>query len=63
MTNEEFVRQAYDLAEAKDIQGWIDCFTPDGVFVDTSVEVTYTGPTEVSVARLRIEHKEALPDD
>ena len=48
MTNEEFVRQAYALAEAKDIQGWIDCFTPDGVFVDNSVEVTYTGPAEVA---------------
>ena len=39
MTNEEFVRQAYALAEAKDIQGWIDCFTPDGIFVDNSVGV------------------------
>ena len=48
MTNEEFVRHAYDLAEVKDIQGWIDCFTPDGVFVDNSVEVTYTGPAEVA---------------
>ena len=35
MTNEEFVRQAYDLAEAKDIQG-VDrtASTSDGVFVD-----------------------------
>jgi ketosteroid isomerase-like protein len=48
MTNEEFVRHAYDLAEVKDIQGWIDYFTPDGVFVDNSVEVTYTGPAEVA---------------
>ena len=30
MTNGEFVRRAYALAEAMDIQGWIDCFTPDG---------------------------------
>jgi hypothetical protein len=49
MTNEEFVRHAYALAEAKDIQGWIDCFTPDGVFVDNSVAVTYTGPAEVAL--------------
>jgi ketosteroid isomerase-like protein len=48
MTNGEFVRQAYALAEAKDIQGWIDCFTPDGVFVDNSIAVTYTGPAEVA---------------
>ena len=25
MTNEEFVRQAYALAEVKDIAGWIAC--------------------------------------
>jgi ketosteroid isomerase-like protein len=47
-SNEEFVRRAYDIAEVKDIQGWIDCFTPDGVFVDNSVEVTYVGPAEVA---------------
>lgn len=43
-SNEEFVRNAYAIAEAKNIQGWIDCFVPDGVFVDNSVEVTYRGP-------------------
>src|SRR6201999_4567382 len=47
-SNEEVVRRAYDIAEAKDIQGWIDCFTPDGVFVDHSVEDTYVGPNEVA---------------
>ena len=48
MTNEEFVRKAYDIAEERDIGGWIDCFTPDGVFVDHSVEATYEGPNEVA---------------
>jgi ketosteroid isomerase-like protein len=48
VNNEEFVRQAYEIAEAGDIQGWIDCFTADGVFVDNSVAVTYRGPTEVA---------------
>jgi ketosteroid isomerase-like protein len=47
MTNEEFVRQAYDIAEVKDIPGWIACFNPDGVFVDQSVGITYSGPSEV----------------
>jgi hypothetical protein len=47
-SNEEFVRGAYATAEAMDIQGRIDCFTPDGVFVDNSVAVTYTGPAEVA---------------
>ena len=48
MNNEEFVRRAYEVAEAKDIAAWIDCFNPDGVFVDESVGVTYSGPSEVA---------------
>jgi hypothetical protein len=32
VTSEEFVRQAYALAEVKDIAGWVACFNPDGVF-------------------------------
>jgi ketosteroid isomerase-like protein len=48
MTNEEFVRQAYEIAEVKDIPGWIACFNPDGVFVDQSVRITYSGPSEVA---------------
>jgi ketosteroid isomerase-like protein len=47
-SNEEVVRQAYDIAEAMDIAGWIDCFTADGVFVDNSIAVTYTGPSELA---------------
>jgi ketosteroid isomerase-like protein len=47
MSNEEFVRRAYEIAEVKDIPGWIGCFNPDGVFVDESVGITYTGPDEV----------------
>ena len=47
MTNEEFVRQAYAIAEVRDLAGWVECFTPDGVFVDESVGVTYRGPSEV----------------
>jgi ketosteroid isomerase-like protein len=48
MTNEEFVRRAYEIAEVKDIAGWIDCFNADGVFVDESVGVRYSGPDEVA---------------
>jgi ketosteroid isomerase-like protein len=47
-SNEDFVREAYATAEAMDIEGWIDCFTPDGVFVDNSIEVTYEGPAELA---------------
>jgi ketosteroid isomerase-like protein len=48
MNNQEFVRRAYEVAEAKNIAAWIDCFNPDGVFVDESVGMTYSGPTEVA---------------
>ena len=47
MTNEEFVRRAYAMAEVKDLEKWVACFNPDGVFVDESVGVTYRGPSEV----------------
>jgi ketosteroid isomerase-like protein len=48
MTNEEFVRQAYGMAEVKDIAGWKAAFNPDGVFVDESVGVTYHAPDDVA---------------
>jgi len=35
------VRNAYAVAERKDLEGWINLFTLDGVFVDNSVGVTY----------------------
>jgi ketosteroid isomerase-like protein len=46
--NEEIVRHAYELAEKMDIRGWIDAFTPDGVFVDMSIQATYVGPEELA---------------
>jgi len=35
------VRNAYAVAERKDLEGWTNLFTLDGVFVDNSVGVTY----------------------
>jgi ketosteroid isomerase-like protein len=35
------VRNAYAVAERKDLEGWIGVFTPTGVFTDNSVGVTY----------------------
>ena len=35
------VRNAYAVAERKDLEGWINLFTLDGVFVDNSVGATY----------------------
>jgi len=37
------VRNAYAVAERKDLEGWISLFTPDGVFRDYSVGATYRG--------------------
>src|SRR5260370_6849643 len=37
------VRTAYAVAERKDLEGWIDLFTPDGVFTDNSVGISYRG--------------------
>ena len=51
MTNEEFVRQAYAIAEVKDLAAWVACFNPEGVFVDESVGVTYRGPERSWKAR------------
>jgi ketosteroid isomerase-like protein len=48
MSNEDFVRRAYEIAEMKDIPAWIACFNPDGVFVDESVGMTYSAPNEVA---------------
>ena len=41
--NEAAVRNAYAVAERKDLEGWINCFTPDGVFTDNSVGAIYRG--------------------
>jgi ketosteroid isomerase-like protein len=43
--NEAIVRNAYAVAERKDLEGWISLFTPDGVFTDNSVGATYHGRT------------------
>ena len=45
--NEAAVRKAYQVAEDKDIIGWVNCFTKDGTFTDESIGVTYSGPDEL----------------
>jgi ketosteroid isomerase-like protein len=41
--NQTLVRNAYNLAEVKDIPGWISAFAEDGTFTDMSTGVTYRG--------------------
>ena len=45
--NESAVRKTYQMAENKDITGFVNCFTEDGTFTDESIEVTYRGPKEL----------------
>jgi len=45
------VRNAYAVAERKDLEGWINLFTLDGVFVDNSVGVAYRGRALADVVR------------
>jgi len=43
LTNEELVRQAYQIAEDYDLAGWQALFAEDGTFTDESSGVTYRG--------------------
>jgi len=45
--NEQVIRKAYQIAEDKDVAGWIAAFTGDGTFTDESIEVVYRGPDEL----------------
>jgi ketosteroid isomerase-like protein len=47
MDNEQIIRNAYKIAEAKDNEGWLAAFTPDGTFTDESIGVTYRGRDRV----------------
>jgi ketosteroid isomerase-like protein len=45
--SEEIVRNAYQIAEDKDMAAWSAAFTVDGTFTDESIGVTWTGPDEL----------------
>jgi ketosteroid isomerase-like protein len=45
--NEAAIRNAYKVAEDRDIAAWVNCFTEDGTFTDESINVTYRGPREL----------------
>jgi len=61
--NETAVRNAYQVAERKDLAGWVKCFTEDGTFTDESIGVTYRGkqlsrPVEIYAAAFPDMHRE-----
>ncbi|GAB2723919.1 nuclear transport factor 2 family protein [Kitasatospora kifunensis] len=47
LENEKIIRNAYQVAEDKDVAGWVAAFTEDGTFTDMSIPATYRGPDEL----------------
>jgi ketosteroid isomerase-like protein len=47
LDNAQIIRNAYKVAEDKDIPGWAASFTEDGTFTDESTGVTYRGAVEL----------------
>jgi ketosteroid isomerase-like protein len=45
--NEQIIRNAYHLAEIKDVPGFTASFIEDGTFTDESIGVVYRGPKEL----------------
>src|ERR1700730_1805234 len=45
--NEAAIRKAYQVAEDKDITGFVNCFTEDDTFTDESIGHIYRGPKEL----------------
>lgn len=61
--NEAAVRNAYQVAERKDLVAWVNCFTEDGTFTDESIGITYRGkqlsqPVEIYAAAFPDMHRE-----
>jgi ketosteroid isomerase-like protein len=51
LDNQRIVGQAYTIAEAMDMAGWVAAFTEDGTFtgesIGESIGVTWKGPAEL----------------
>lgn len=61
--NEQMIRRAYELAEKKDVKGWVESFTADGTFTDMSIGVTYRGPDGPTGLGKTVEvYAKAFPD-
>jgi ketosteroid isomerase-like protein len=57
--NENAVRNLYQLAEDKDIDGFVAAFTEDGTFTDQSIGVTYRG---ADIGDTVVHYATAFPD-
>ena len=58
--NEEIIRNAYQVAEKKDLEGFVNCFTLDGTFTDQSIGVTYQGQ-EIAITVDQADRGEVQP--
>ena len=47
LENEQVVRKAYQIAEDKNVDGWVDAFTENSTFNYESIEVVYRGPDQL----------------
>jgi hypothetical protein len=50
--HEQIIRHGYAVAEAMDVPGFVNTFTPDGTFTDEAFGNVFTGPTELVRTRL-----------
>jgi steroid delta-isomerase-like uncharacterized protein len=46
--NERTIRDGYAVAEAMDVEGFVNTFTPDGTFTDEAFGNIFTGPQELA---------------
>ena len=58
--NETIIRNAYQVAEEQNVEGWVAAFTEDGTFTDESIPYTYRGPVELG--RTVEVYAKAFPD-
>jgi predicted ester cyclase len=59
LDNEIAIRAAYQLAEEKNIAGFVGAFTEDGTFTDQSIGVTYRGS---DIGDTVVHYATAFPD-
>jgi len=59
LENEKAIRKAYQVAEEKDIAGFVAAFAKDGTFTDQSIGVTYRGK---AIGETVVNYGVAFPD-
>jgi hypothetical protein len=47
--HEQIIRHGYAVAEAMDVPGFVNAFTPDGTFTDEAFGNVFTGPKELAI--------------